>query len=163
MPEERIGLFAGSFDPLTLGHVDIVKKALNVFSRIIVLVADDPLKHYDFSPAERMKMVEETFKDYDSVEVRRGEGLTSLEAKKLGCCALIRGLRAEADFNSEFRMAKLNSTLAPGLETVFFISDPSLAFFSSTSVKVLYRAGADVSKMVSPAVLKELEKLKTKN
>lgn len=157
MGNERIGLFAGSFDPLTLGHKDIVDKAIKVFSKVVVLVADDPLKHYDFTPEERLWMVQETFKDFPQVEVERGSGLTSLYAQKIGACALIRGLRTEADFNAEFRMAKLNSTLVEGLETVFFISDPNLAYFSSTSVKVLCKAGADVSQMVPEPVLQKLK------
>ena len=143
-----VGLFPGSFDPLTLGHVDIVKKALTVFDRVIVLVADDPFKKYTFSGEERMRICREDLEQLGSVEVVRGAGLTAQFAEQHGCCALIRGMRAESDFSSEYRMAQLNQQIGHGLQTVFFLTSPQFSYLSSAVVKNLYISGADVSDMV---------------
>lgn len=153
-----IGLYAGSFDPITWGHIDIVKKALTVFDTVIVLVADDQLKTYCFTPEERVALCKASLAGIDRVKVERGAGLTAQLAKTLHATALVRGLRTEADFNSEFRLSSLNKIINPDLNTVFFISDPSLSFVSSTKAKLLFDYGADISKFVPEPVIEGLKK-----
>ena len=154
---ERIGLFAGSFDPLTLGHVDIVRKALTIFDRVIVLVADDPFKRYTLTGDDRLAICRADLADLGDVNVMRGHGLTAQMARELGACALIRGLRTAADFNDEYRMALVNENIVPGLETVFLLTDPVNCYISSAMVKSLLISGGNIDQMVPPHCLEVIK------
>mgnify|MGYP001393103651 CR=1 FL=1 len=154
-PTSGIGLYAGSFDPITLGHTEIVEKALGVFGKIIVLVADAPGKEYFLDAQTRVKLCQETFAGNDRVQVLRGTGLTAKQAVSLKACALIRGLRTASDFEYEFRLEAANKIIEPTLATVFFMSRPDLAFVSSSLAKRFWEADVDISGIVPAPVIKE--------
>ena len=147
-------IYPGSFDPITNGHLDILKRALKVFDEVIVLVASNPNKKSRFSSEERVKMVSEAVKGLKGVLVDSTNELTVEYAKKHGASHLIRGLRAVTDFEYEFSLSATNEFIDNSIDMVFFMSHSETNFISSSSVDELYRNGVDISKLVPPSVMK---------
>ena len=155
----KIAIYPGSFDPITNGHLDILKRSLNVFDKIIVLVGYNSNKNARFSPTERKEMIEEVIKDegLENVTVDMFEGLTVDYALKHGAKYLIRGLRAVTDFEYEFQMASANDFASSAqVDSVFFMSKNETSFISSSMIIELHARGVDVSPLVPKAVFKRL-------
>ena len=153
----KIAIYPGSFDPITNGHLEILKRALNIFDRVIVLVAVNSEKNPRFSPEERVAMIKESIND-DRVDVDFYDGLTVEYAKKHGANHLIRGLRAVTDFEYEFSLASANDFVDSSIDTVFLMSKAEKSFINSSMIIGLHQKGIDVSSLVPPAVIKRLNK-----
>ena len=147
--------YPGTFDPITLGHLDIIERAANIFDKVDVLLMVNPRKKSVFTVEERKKMIEDSIAarpDLRNVRVLIGEGLTVEFAKKTGSGAIVRGIRAVSDYEYELQQATANLMLAPEIETMFLISKPEYSFLSSSTVKEIALNDGDISKMV-PDVL----------
>ena len=145
---ERIALCPGSFDPVTNGHVGIIRRSLRLFDRVVVAVTVNPSKKPLFSLEERMQFIRDSFPDAPGLQVQSLEGLLAIEANKLGAVALIRGLRASRDFEYELQMAHMNRHLTPQLETVFLATEASGSYVSSSLVCEVARLGGDITELV---------------
>jgi pantetheine-phosphate adenylyltransferase len=154
------GIYPGTFDPITLGHMDIIRRALRVVDKLIIGVALDSGKEPIFDVDFRAQLVKQDIKalgeDATRVEVQTFGGLLANFAREQKASLLIRGLRAVSDFEYEFQMASVNNKIAPELETVFLTASDTTHFISSRFVKQIARLGGDVSKFVSPAVAESL-------
>ncbi|AGW11982.1 pantetheine-phosphate adenylyltransferase [Megalodesulfovibrio gigas] len=156
----RVAIYPGTFDPLTFGHVSLVKRALDVFDHILVAPAAATPKTPMFSLEERVEIVREVFHDNPRVEVAGFQGLLVEFARRRGACAILRGLRAVSDFEYEFQMALMNRRLEKHIQTVFLMTDYRWLFISSTIVKEAAKAGADVRSMIpDPAWFRLQERL----
>jgi pantetheine-phosphate adenylyltransferase len=151
---ERIGLYPGTFDPITLGHTDILRRGAKLVDRLVVGVTTNSSKNPMFTPEERCEMVraEVAREGLGNVEVRGFDALLMKFAESLGATVIIRGLRAVADFEYEYQMAGMNQQLNAGIETVFLMADVSLQPIASRLVKEIALFGGDVAPFVSPAV-----------
>jgi pantetheine-phosphate adenylyltransferase len=158
----KVAVYPGSFDPITYGHMDVAKRALKVFDRLIILISVHPTKRAFFNPEERVDMVKEVLKDYlDKIDVRISSDLTVYEAKKLGATHMIRGLRAVTDFEYEFQLTHANRVLDNEIDSIFFMTDNKYIFLSSTTVKEIALFNGDLTKFAPPYVIKKLnEKVK---
>lgn len=145
-------LYPGSFDPITLGHMDLVKRACTMCEKIIVGVAKNHSKAHMFSLEERLELSEAVLTDFDNVEVVPLDGLTVEAAKALGADTLLRGLRAVSDFEYEFQMAAMNRKLNAEIETMFLMPDEKYSYVSSSLVREIARLGGDVSHFLHPIV-----------
>ena len=155
----RIALFPGSFDPLTHGHTDIIRRALSIFDKVIVSVLSNPDKDTLFSVKERMQIIADEFKQFgNAVEIASFSGLLVDFAAARGARILVRGLRAVSDYDYEAQMALMNRSLNSDIETLFLVAREENSYISSTLVKQVASMGADVSRYVSPAVAKVLKK-----
>ena len=148
---KRIALFPGSFDPITVGHVDIVRRAMALFDQIIVGVGINSAKESMFSLEDRMLWIRETFKE-SNVEVMSYSGLTVDFAKQCGAQYILRGLRTSADFQFEKAIAQMNHFMDEGVETIFMLSSPKHAPVSSTIVRDIIKNGGDAKQFVPAAV-----------
>ena len=161
---KHIALYPGSFDPFTNGHLDILKRATNLFEKVIVTVAVNNEKKSVFNGKERIELIEECIKGTEwgtRVEINQFTGLLVDYAKKMGAHTLIRGVRQISDFEYEFRMALTNKRLAPSIDTVFLMPDEQLTFISASLVKEVAFWGGNLSSFVPKHVEKALkEKLK---
>ena len=146
-------MYPGSLDPITLGHLDVIKRVSKMVDELYVVVMINPLKNYFFSLEERMRLIEEATKEIGNVKVDKHEGLLVEYAKKNGINVVVRGLRAITDFEYELQMANANRKLYPGLETVFLMTDEKYSFISSTLVKEVAMLGGDISPWVPKVVL----------
>lgn len=153
-----IALYPGSFDPITLGHVDIAARASRLFERIIIAVVKNGNKTPLFDVTERLTLVEAAVSHLPNVQVESFEGLTVAFAKKNDAKVLIRGLRAVSDFEYEFMMAKMNRSLYPEIETILMMASHEHQFLSSSVVKEVSSLGGDVSFAVPAAVHKALKR-----
>lgn len=154
----RIACYPGSFDPITNGHIEIVTRALKLFDRVVVIIADNIDKKYFFDSAERELMARRAFeKISDRVDVVSTSGLVVDKAKELGSSTLIRGLRAVTDFEYEFQVAAVNEYIDPAIETIFLMSRREQAFISSSHIKELFLHGTDIAPLVPSSVLKAFE------
>ncbi len=142
---KKIAVFPGSFDPITIGHYDLIKRALPLFDEIVVAVGINSQKKTLFSLDQRMSWLEEVFSDYDNVKVDYFEKLTVDFCNKIGAHYLIRGLRNASDFDYEKTISQLNNILGHGLETIFLISKPEYSHISSTIVREIIKGGGDAS------------------
>lgn len=149
----KIAVYPGSFDPITIGHIDIITRALRVFDKVIILVADNPNKKSRFSVQERLAIIKESVKDLSNVEVDSTSGLSVRYAKEHGATHMIRGLRAVTDFEYEFQFSEANKFIDPSIDIVFFMSHKETTFISSSSIDELFRNGIDISKLVPQAVV----------
>jgi len=158
----RTGVYPGTFDPITVGHMDIIKRALGVVDKLIIAVALDTGKDPIFALDERADMVRADMKTLGAeskrIEVKTFPGLLVNFAQENNATLLIRGLRAVSDFEYEFQMACMNSRLNPTMETVFLTASENTHFISSRFVKQIARLGGDISSFVSPHVAKHLKK-----
>lgn len=152
MANDVIAVYPGTFDPMTLGHEDVVRRATQLFGSVIVAVAAGHHKKTMFSLDERMAMVRYAVKDYPQVEVASFSGLMRDFVVARGGKAMVRGLRAVTDFDYEFQLAGMNRTLMPNVETVFLTPSDKYQFISSTFVREIATLGGEVDKFVSPGV-----------
>ena len=151
-----LAVYPGTFDPITNGHVDIMRRALKIFDRVVVALAENVRKEPLFSIAERRAMITDALGADPRVEVDAFSGLLVDYCKRRGARAVIRGLRALADFEYEFQFAHMNRHLAPEVETVFLMTSEESFYVSSSLVKEVALMGGDVSRMVPPAVVSAL-------
>jgi pantetheine-phosphate adenylyltransferase len=149
---KKIAVFPGSFDPFTIGHEGIIRRAINLFDEIIIAVGTNALKKNFYSLETRKEMIKKVFKDEPRVRVAHYEGLTVDYCKKNGAGYLLRGLRTAADFEFERAIGQVNKSLAPGIESVFLLTVPEHSFINSTIVRDIIRSGGDASKFV-PALI----------
>ncbi|OSM04829.1 pantetheine-phosphate adenylyltransferase [Magnetofaba australis] len=152
----RIAIYAGSFDPITLGHLDIIKRGAALFDTLVVGVAVNRSKKTLFSAEQRLDHVTRAVADLPNVHVRRIDGLLVQFAKSMGAQALLRGLRVMTDFEYEFQMAAMNRQLAPSLETLFLTAEESTTFISSSMIKEIACNGGDVTPFVPALVIDDL-------
>ena len=148
----RIALFPGSFDPITLGHVDIIERAVPLFDEIKIAVGTNSAKNYLFSLEQRVQWIEQTFAQEPKISVITYEGLTVDFAKEQGVQFLLRGLRNPADFEFEKAIAQANREMVPDLETVFLLTSARYAYISSSIVREVYNHGGDFQKFVPATV-----------
>jgi pantetheine-phosphate adenylyltransferase len=151
----RIGVYPGSFDPITKGHEDLIHRSLAFVDKLVVAVAVNVTKQPLFTLEERVALIKQTVRDA-AIEVRAFDGLLVDFARSVGGTLIVRGLRAVSDFEYEFQMALMNRTLAPKLETVFLVPAFDLTYLSSSLVREVARFGGDVSALVHPAVQQAL-------
>lgn len=147
----------GSFDPVTLGHIDIVRRAAKMFDRVIVAVMTNPSKNPSFTAQERVEMLRLALQDIPNVEVECFAGLLADYTREIGAVAIVKGLRAVTDFEYEFQMALTNKKLNPDVETVFLTTDAEFMYLSSSIVKQIASFGGDISGFVSPVILDRIK------
>lgn len=153
----KIGIYPGTFDPITHGHTDIIVRSLRVFDKVVVAVAPNPAKHPLFNMTERVDMVKLVMKDLGQVEVVTFEGLLVDYVLQSGAHAIIRGLRAISDFEHEFQMALINRKLAKQVETVFLMPSEEYSYLSSTIIKDVATHGGDLGAFLHPEVARRLQ------
>lgn len=155
----RTAVYAGTFDPPTMGHVDIVRRAARIFDRLIFAVfAGGAAKQPLFSAEERVALARVALAEIPNVVIDSYRGLTVDYARRMGAVAIVRGLRAVSDFEYEFTLAHMNERLAPGIESVFLMTVPDYAFVSSSLIKEVAGQGGDVNGMVPPVVEQALRR-----
>jgi pantetheine-phosphate adenylyltransferase len=159
-PKRRIGVYPGTFDPITAGHMDIIQRALRTVDHLIIGVARNAGKSPMFSTEERVEMVQDDvtpiLKNGYSVEIRPFDTLLMHFAVAMNATVVIRGLRAVSDFEYEFQMAGMNARLNPQVETIFLMASEHVQFISSRFVKEIGRLGGDIGQFVSPGVRQRL-------
>lgn len=161
---ERIAICPGSFDCITMGHLDIITRAAAMFDKIIVVAMNNSKKQYTFTPQERIDMIKKSTAGIKNVEVDLYEGLLAEYAAKKNACAIIKGLRAMSDFEYEFQMALTNKKLNPEVETLFLTTSAQNMYLSSSMVKQIASMGGDISDFVPSVILGDiLKKLSPKN
>jgi pantetheine-phosphate adenylyltransferase len=153
----KIGIYPGTFDPITHGHTDIITRSLRVFDKVVVAVAPNPAKHPLFNLADRLDMVRLVLKDLAQVEVTCFDGLLVSYVEESGAHAIIRGLRAISDFEHEFQMALINRKLAKQVETVFLMPSEEYSYLSSTIIKDVATHGGALTEFVHPEVARRLQ------
>lgn len=152
----NIAIYPGSFDPITKGHLDVLKTGAGIFDKVIIAVSRNGEKNAFLTVDERVALIKESISDLDNVEVDNFEGLTVKYAKEKGAKVLLRGLRAVSDFEYEMQLSQANSALSEDIKTVFLITKPKYNFISSSTVKEIARMDGDISKFVSKPVEKFL-------
>ncbi len=154
-------MYPGSFDPITNGHLDIIKRASKIYDEVIVAIMENVAKKATFSAIERRSLIESCIKDMPNVRVIIGEGLTIKLAKKEGCSIIIRGIRAVADYEYELSLATTNMKLDDEIETVFLVARPEFSFMSSSIAKEIAHYDGDISGLI-PEIIKDevLDRLK---
>ena len=152
----RVGVYPGTFDPFTLGHLDIIRRSANLVDRLVIGVTTNPSKEPMFSVAERLNMVRREIADIANVEVVEFDSLLMNFAEAQGARLILRGLRAVADFEYEYQMAGMNQQINDRIETVFLMADVSLQPIASKLVKEIARYGGPIHKFVTPAVAKDV-------
>ena len=157
MTQSRIGIYPGTFDPITNGHSDIIRRAIKIVDRLVIGVARNDSKGPLFATDERVEIVRDEVAhlengDAERIEVRAFDSLLLHFAKSVGASVIVRGLRAVSDFENEFQMAAMNARLNPEIETVFLMASDRFQFISSRLVKEIGALGGDISHFVSPRV-----------
>lgn len=152
----KIGIYPGSFDPVTLGHLDIINRAVKVFDHLIVAVMVNPQKRCSFTAQERIELLRRAVQD-DRIEIVAFDGLLADYAKMRQATAIVKGLRALSDFEYEFQMALTNKKLNPMLDTLFLATSAEYMFLSSSMVKQVASFGGDISAFVPPSILHEIQ------
>lgn len=153
-----IAIYPGSFDPVTYGHLDVLKTGAEIFDKVIIAVAHNGSKqHGMLTVDERINLIKAAVEDLKNVEVASFEGLTVEYAKKCGATVILRGLRAVSDFEYEMQLSQTNHAIEPEIKTVFLITKPEYNFISSSSVKEVLVNGGDIEKFVPPNVKKFLD------
>ena len=156
MPNSRIAIYAGSFDPITRGHEDLMRRSLEFVDRLVVAVAVNSAKTPLFTVEERVALIRETVRGEERIEVQSFGGLLVDFARDVGASLLIRGLRAVSDFEYEYQMALMNRHLSPRLETVFMVPSLDTTYISASLVREVARYGGQVSDLVHPTVAEAL-------
>ncbi len=159
----RVAVYPGSFDPITMGHIDLIERALTIFDRVIVAVANNPRKNPLFPTDMRERLIRESVARFDRVEVTTFSGLLVEHMEQLGVRVLIRGRRALSDFGYEFQFSHMNKRMSPGIETVFLMTSERYFYISSSIIKEVVRFGGDVSGLVPPPVESALKSKFGKN
>lgn len=154
----KIAVYAGTFDPITLGHIDILRRACRLFDKLILAVAEDNYKQTLFSADERCEIARQAVAGLPNVEVKRFDGLLVEFCQQEGAVAIIRGLRALSDFEKEFQMALMNKNVAPEIDSVFLMTSPEYQFVSSSIVKNFSELGKIPDGILSPCVAEALNK-----
>lgn len=152
----RIAVYAGSFDPITNGHLDLVERARTLFDRVILAVGHNPNKRRTLPLETRLAVLRECTAALDGVEVDHFEGLLVDYCRSVGAVAILRGLRAVTDFEFEFKIGLANMDMAPEVQTVFLLSEPQNIFISSSLVREIAANGGDVSRYLPPVALSAL-------
>jgi pantetheine-phosphate adenylyltransferase len=150
--KKRVAIFPGSFDPITIGHEDILKRVLPLFDEIIVAIGKNSSKQNYFELDQRKKWVEQVFKDLPNVRVETYTGLTVQFCKKVNATYIVRGLRTSADFEFEKAIAQNNKMMVPEVETVFILPVPELSAINSTIVRDIIRNGGDATRFVPKGI-----------
>jgi pantetheine-phosphate adenylyltransferase len=154
---KQIAVYPGTFDPITNGHLDILARALRLFDHVIVVLAINVRKQTLFTADERIEFIADALASYgDRIEFSQESGLLVEFCQRRGASVIVRGLRALADFEYEFQLAHMNRRLAPGVDTVFFMTDERNHYVSSSLVKEVASLGGDVTGLVPPAVVAAL-------
>ena len=153
----KTAIYPGSFDPVTLGHLDIFNRASRLFDKVIVLVSSNPSKNPSFTPIERMQMIERVTSHLDNVVTDILEGLLADYVRETGAIAIVKGLRAVSDFEYEFQMALANKKLYSDAETVFLTTSAENMYLSSSVVKQIASFGGDISHFVPPCILEDIQ------
>ncbi|MFB9068044.1 pantetheine-phosphate adenylyltransferase [Pseudofulvimonas gallinarii] len=148
----RIAVYPGTFDPLTNGHIDLVQRAVPLFDKVVVSIAENPVKGPSFSLEERIELAKQALEGIDKVEVQGYRVLLADFVREVGAGVILRGLRAVSDFEYEFQLASMNRHLVPEAETLFLTPAEQWAFISSSLVREVSRFGGDVSEFVHPVV-----------
>ena len=163
----KIGIYPGTFDPITHGHTDIITRSLKVFDKVVVAVAPNPAKHPLFTLTERLEMIRVVTQEIQGVEVTHFDGLLVDYVQRYGAHAIIRGLRAISDFEHEFQMALINRKIAKQVETVFLMPSEEYSYLSSTIIKDVATHGGALTEFLHPEVARRLQErirsLKTSN
>jgi pantetheine-phosphate adenylyltransferase len=153
----KTAIFPGSFDPITVGHLDIIRRAMPLFDKIYVAIGQNTQKKYLFDLDQRKLWLESVCEDHDKLEVAVYEGLTANFAKEVGANYLLRGLRNSSDFDYEKTISQLNNIIGEGLETVFLISQPSYSHISSTIVREIIKGKGEVESFVPTKINEDLK------
>jgi len=161
MPAQVIALYPGTFDPITLGHEDIVRRAASMFDQVVVAVASAHHKKTMFTLDERLAMTREALHDCTNVQIKTFDGLVIDFAASLGATTMVRGIRSMTDFDYEFQLSGMNRRLAPNIDTVFLNTLDVYQCISSTLVREVNNLGGDVTQFVSPSVLRFMLTKKT--
>lgn len=151
-------IYPGTFDPITIGHLDVINRAAKVYDKLIVAVMDNNNKSCTFSKEERIEMIKKCVKDYKNVEVVLGDGLTVDNAKKYNCKVIIRGIRAVTDYEYELGLATANMNLNSDIETVFMVAKPELSFLSSSIAKEIASFNGNIKAYIPKPIQKEVSK-----
>ncbi len=154
----RAAIYAGTFDPITVGHMDLIERAARIFPRLILAVATSTPKQTYFSVGERVEIARASVTPFPNVEVEAFEGLLVEYARRKGVAVIIRGLRAFSDFEFEFQMALTNRKMAPDIETIFLMPKEDFSYISSHTVREIAVLGGDVTPFVPPASLEALRR-----
>ncbi len=152
----KTAVYPGSFDPITCGHLDIIKRSCKLFDKVIVAVLDNSQKTPLFSVSERMELIKKCTKDIPNCEVQSFGGLLVDFVKQSGAHTVIRGLRAISDFEYEFQMAMLNKKLAPNVETLFMVTNLNCLYISSSVVKEICRYGGNTEGLLPQEIIKDI-------
>lgn len=154
----KIAVYPGSFDPVTKGHLDVIKRAITIFDKVVVVVMVNRKKHPTFSLDERRGFLQSAVKGLGNVEIMASDELLAEWVKGIGDCVLIKGLRAVSDFESEFQMALINRKMNPNLETLFMPTSEEHLYLSSSVVKEIASLGGDISQLVPEEILCDVKK-----
>ena len=152
-----LAVYPGSFDPITLGHVNVIKRAARVFDNIIVCVGTNSSKHTAFTMEERVAQVRKVCERFSNVEVDSSDRLVADYCRSRGAQIIIRGLRALSDFEQECQMANINRKMRPDLDTFFLVADSKYTYLSSTAVKEMAQYGADLKEFVPREIMHEIQ------
>ena len=151
----QLAVFPGTFDPITNGHLDVIRRGMSIFDRLVIAVGQNPQKSSMFDQDDRAKIVREIVADMENVSVETYTGLTVDFVKEIGADVILRGIRNSSDLQFEFQVALTNRVVA-GVETVFIMTKPEFAFTSSSLIKQMAQMGGDVSALVPPQVVEQI-------
>ena len=153
MSPSRTSIYSGTFDPVTLGHLDVIVRAATLFDHLVVAVAAAHHKNTLFSLNERIALLQASLSEQERIEVVSFDGLVVDCCRRIGAGAIVRGIRNGTDMDYESQMAQMNRKLAPEVETIFMLPTPSVQCISSTLVREISKLGGDITQLVTPAVL----------
>ena len=159
----RIAIYPGSFDPVTSGHLNIIRRAANIFDKLIVCVMVNSGKSPMFTRDERVELIRRVTSDIPNVEVDSSAELLAEYARRKGSCVIVKGLRAGSDFENEFQMAMINHKINPDLDTMFLTAEHQYMYMSSSMVKELGRYGADLSEFLPEEIIPDFQERIQKN
>ena len=154
----KIAIYPGSFDPVTIGHLNIIQRAANIFDKLIVCVMVNSGKNPVFTQEERVELIRRVTKDLPNVEVDSSGELLAEYARRRGSCVIVKGLRAGSDFENEFQMALINKKINPELDTMFLTAESQYMYLSSSMVKELGRYGVDLSDFLPKEIISDFQK-----